>query len=226
MDRLMRAHGFDLFDLSVRRYSLAALPRPFLYPHPLASQTTAGRPFQGDALYLRDPGYPHAGRDLSVWTDDKLLKLAALFALIGLLDQAAELLLLSRNRLASRLDIDAMLDQLTEESQDSDTVLWQGRRLTGYRPYIAAYETDDPAFYGAADRLDTLAAAADVDSQSRFQMARLEEDLHERNLALARARRDLDEANRRIGEAERKLQQMGQSFSWKLTAPLRALRRR
>lgn len=40
MDRFMRARGFDLFDLSVRRYSHAALPAP--YHGPLPGPTSFG----------------------------------------------------------------------------------------------------------------------------------------------------------------------------------------
>ena len=56
----MRQWGFDLFDLSLRRYSTGALPAPFEYDGP--AQTIFGRPYQGDAIYLRDPmttGGPH-----------------------------------------------------------------------------------------------------------------------------------------------------------------------
>ena len=52
-DKLMRQWGFDLFDLSLRRYSTGALPAPFEWDGP--AQTIFGRPYQGDAIYLRDP---------------------------------------------------------------------------------------------------------------------------------------------------------------------------
>src|SRR6185295_6659027 len=45
-DRLMRQWGFDLFGLTVRRYSVAALPAPFELDCP--AQTVFGRPLQGD----------------------------------------------------------------------------------------------------------------------------------------------------------------------------------
>ena len=51
-DRFMRAHGFDLFYLTVRPYSLAALPSRYQLPVP--GQTEYGRPVQGDAIYARD----------------------------------------------------------------------------------------------------------------------------------------------------------------------------
>lgn len=49
VDRLLRSAFYDLFDLSVRRYPLTALPSPYLYSFP--AQSRSGRPFQGDALY-------------------------------------------------------------------------------------------------------------------------------------------------------------------------------
>jgi hypothetical protein len=223
VDRFMRAQGFDLFDLTVRSYALAALPRPFLYPHPLASQTTAGRPFQGDALYLRDVGYPFAeglpGRDLSGWSDDKLLKLATLFAMTGLLDHAAELLLQFRERLSERLDIDATLDLMTREIQDGDADLWAGRRFTRYSDYIAAYEADDPAFYGADQRRQ--AAASDDHAGLRAKAVWREEQLAERDAALAETRKTLDQTVHRLHQAEETLLKLKQSLAWKLIAPLR-----
>jgi hypothetical protein len=217
VDRFMRAQGFDLFDLTVRRYALAALPRPYLYPLPLASQTTAGRPWQGDALYLRDVGYPFAqslpGRDASAWSDDKLLKLATLYAMTGLLDQAAELLILSRERLSLRLDIDAALDVMTRESQDSEPELWAERRFSSYGDYIAAYEADDPAFYGAQAR---RAARAQIEGPEDPQAAWLREALAERDAALADMRRQLDRAHHRINQAEHALDEARKPAGWSL----------
>jgi hypothetical protein len=151
-DRFMRAQGFDLMALTTRPYSLAALPRPFQFPYPFGAQTTQGRPLQGDALYLRDFGHAHPGRDLSGFSDDQLLKLGALYALFGLVDHAAGLLLHFRERLGARLDIDAALDLMVQETQDSEPELWTERRFATHADYIAAYEADDLAFYGANQR--------------------------------------------------------------------------
>ena len=56
VDRLMRKSGFDLFFLSSRPYSTAALPAR--YQHVFPAQTEFGRPLQGDAIYLRDAASP------------------------------------------------------------------------------------------------------------------------------------------------------------------------
>src|SRR5262249_9231507 len=52
IDRFMKARGYELFNLTTRRYSVAALPSTYLYGSPW--QTTRGRVVQGDALYARD----------------------------------------------------------------------------------------------------------------------------------------------------------------------------
>ena len=57
----MRAHGFALFDLTVRTYSSSALPQPYVMPH--AAQSIRGRPLQGDALYIRDFGQKVLGSE-------------------------------------------------------------------------------------------------------------------------------------------------------------------
>jgi hypothetical protein len=138
-DRFMRAHGYNLFHLSVRPYSRAALPSPYLLPYP--AQTQSGQPIQGDALYVRDLGascHPESKQELS---PAKLAKAAFIFAAMGLPDCAAELLLTHRERLRALLDVDVLLDLLCEEAQPD-----RYPRLS-YRNYMAAFERDDPMFY-------------------------------------------------------------------------------
>jgi hypothetical protein len=100
IDRLLRSRGFSLFDLSVWRYTRAALPGPFVYD--LAAQTTTGQAQWGDALYFRDPcndpdflfAKPQPLRDLVS------LKLLALYETFGFPDCVAQLLVLLRDRKA------------------------------------------------------------------------------------------------------------------------------
>lgn len=132
-DRLMRQCGFDLFDLSVRRYASSALPQPYVNSFP--AQTIRGRPLQGDALYLRDLGWTipqHEGLD-----EAKIIKLAALFTLFNLQDQAAEVLIHHRERLAPVLNVEHCLDLLTAE------LGFDG----GYAAYMDRFDADDPMFY-------------------------------------------------------------------------------
>jgi FkbM family methyltransferase len=108
-DRFMRKAGFDLFGLTVRTYSNAALPGRYLYVVPAQGQS--GRPLQGDALYLRDPA-----ADDSELSQDKLLKLAALFSLAALPDCAVEILLRYRDILRHAVEIDEAIGLLVRQS--------------------------------------------------------------------------------------------------------------
>lgn len=134
MDRFMRARGFDLFDLSVRRYSHAALPAP--YHGKLPGPTVFGRPVQGDALYLRDP----CAEEAAVLAPGQLAKLAAIASLAGVPDFAAEILVRHRAALDGVLDVDRGLDALAAQVQPA------GRAALGYRDYMAAFERGDAMF--------------------------------------------------------------------------------
>jgi len=97
---------------------------------------------------------------------------------------------------------------MTQESQDGDPDLWAARRFSSYRDYIAAFEADDPAFYGALDR------RAQADAPSDQQTAWLREALAERDAALAETRRQLDQANHRLHTAKREAE--GNRGGWRL----------
>jgi hypothetical protein len=138
-DRFMRAHGFDLFGLSVRRYSNKSLPAKYLSSAP--AQSEFGRPLQGDALYARDVASPEGSALADELSDEKLTKLAAMFSLFQLPDCAAELLLRFRPRLSNVVDVDRSLDLLAEQAQAD-----RFRNLP-YRTYMAAFEANSPMFY-------------------------------------------------------------------------------
>lgn len=139
VDRFLKRQGFHLFDLTINRYSRAALPAPFVYRAPY--QTVRGQPIWGDALYLRDAGSPDYE---AVWREShspsSLLKLASLFELFDLSDCAAELLLRHRELLAESTDVDALLDLLTPPLD--------GRAMT-YREYRALFDSNIDHFYPA-----------------------------------------------------------------------------
>ena len=233
MDRFMRARGFDLLDLTVRKYSLAAMPRPYLASHPFAAQTTGGRPFQGDAVYLRDLNHRRLQPPPQLDTD-KLLKLAALYALFGLLDHAAEILILHRDRLSARLDVDQVLNVIAAESQDMDADLWEGRRFADYAALMTAFEADDPIFYDAWDRRARHQAKLSQDSATAASLADQVVALRaQADAGRAEAARVAAEAEARIAEAEAsraaaqgEVEAMRRTLSWRVTAGLRALRRR
>lgn len=139
-DRLMRAWGFELFALSTRTYSSAALPAPYRWGVP--AQTTIGRPLQGDALYLRDFGWVLPGCDPADYGAEKHAKLAALFAMFNLPDLAAEVLVRSRDLVGRILDVDHALDLLVRQL---------GSDLS-YPDYMAAFAAEEPEFFRAGSK--------------------------------------------------------------------------
>jgi methyltransferase FkbM-like protein len=136
-DRYLKERGFELFDLSVRRYSTAALPARFALP--VAAETVTGRILQGDALYFRDVANPeHRSSVMDVLRPTQLLKLACLFDLCGLADCAAEILVEARERLQPLVDVETLLDTLVPEP-------WAAT-LT-YRQYLDRFGRGDPMFF-------------------------------------------------------------------------------
>jgi FkbM family methyltransferase len=151
-DRFMRKQGFDLFNLTVRRYSVAALPSRYLLAQP--AQSELGRPLQGDALYIRDLCNPGQADFVANLSPEKLLKAAAIFAAFNLPDCAAEILLKFRAKLASRCDVEKLLDILAAQVQrGAESVL-------SYKEYIAAFEKDQDLFYLPPRRPPLTAASA------------------------------------------------------------------
>lgn len=142
-DRFMREQGFELFDLSLRRVSMAALPAPFRYdnaPH----ETTFGRIIQGDALYLRDPcGRPESQTGAAPLAPLKILKLACLFELFHLPDQAAELLRDYAAHINSIAEVQPLLHLLANEVNP---------KLESYDLYLQGFRNDPTSFYPS--RLD------------------------------------------------------------------------
>jgi FkbM family methyltransferase len=131
VDRLLRAHGFDLYSLHPARYASAALPMPFIEAYPGAA--SGGRVVHAQALYLRPGAQP---------TPAAILKTAALMALAELPDQAAELLATQGGGLPPGFDLAAALDLLTAQVQE-DT----GSDFASYGAYVEAFERRDPSFF-------------------------------------------------------------------------------
>jgi FkbM family methyltransferase len=94
VDRKMRELGFDLYDLTLRKYSSASFPAKFEFK--CVAQTISGRPYQGDALYFRDPcskGLNNGAPNCPELNLISQYKLASMYELFGMPDQAVELLL-------------------------------------------------------------------------------------------------------------------------------------
>ena len=140
-DRFMKAKGFELFNLTVRRYSLAALPSRYLLDVP--AQTEFGRPLQGDALYVRDLGNPEHQEFAAGLPPIKLLNLVCVFAAFKLPDCAAEIALRFRQRLSPLCDVDHLLDLLSEQAQGA------GERRLSYREYMERFAAQDGMFFPA-----------------------------------------------------------------------------
>lgn len=233
MDRLMRRKGFSLFGLSVRKYSSAALPSPFMDRHP--GPTYQGRPFQGDAIYMRDLASGFWMDEAAAVSDDKLLKLCALFSLFELADQAAEVLLAHGDRLAGRLDIPDALDRLTQEAQES----WP--EGVSFRDWIRKFEESDPFFfdiYGARNRW--LARLIQTRDEAPVREKALQETLAAAEIArdeadgratqaeaAAQAATDALRAHeaqaKHLIDSEITLRAIRASTLWRALAPLRAL---
>jgi hypothetical protein len=138
-ERYMKAQGYELFNLTVRRYSLAALPSRYLLNVP--AQTEFGRPLQGDALYIRDLGNPERRELAERLPPGKLVNALALFAVFNLPDCAAEIAVLHRATLAKIVDVDRVLDLLAAQAQgDVECPLT-------YREYMEAFDRQDPMFF-------------------------------------------------------------------------------
>jgi hypothetical protein len=142
-DRYMKAQGYELFNVTVRRYSLAALPGRYLLSVP--AQTRFGRPLQGDALYIRDLGNPEHREVAERLGPAKLLNLVAVFAAFNLPDCAAEIALVYRKPLAGLCDVDRVLDLLAAQAQGDVE-----RPLT-YREYMEAFDRGDPMFFPSSE---------------------------------------------------------------------------
>lgn len=141
VDRFMKARGFELFGLTVRKYSVAALPSRSVWWLPAA--TEFGRPLQGDALYIRDLGsheYDAFSAQLAV---PKLLNLVCLFSAFNLPDCAAEIVLRFRDRLEPACNVVRLLDLLAHQAQGPND------QPLGYEDYLRRFELNDPMFYTA-----------------------------------------------------------------------------
>lgn len=193
VDRFMRACGFELFTLSMRAYSAAALPAPYLLTIP--AQSCWGRPFQGDAIYLRDLAAPEYREWAETSAPAKLAKLAALFSLAGLPDCAAEILVAFREPIGASLDVDKGLEMLIRQCFPS------GEEVPTYKEYLQQFAADSRRFYPGQPVAAQTPASDGASDGNGNEVRRLQEEL-------ARARMELAS--------------LRGSTSWRLTAPLRA----
>lgn len=147
-DRFMRQFKFDLFFLSTRRYSNKHLPARYLYSVP--AQSVFGRPFQGDALYLRDICAEYNQDFASRLTPEKKLNLAILYSLFSLPDCAAEILNVFEAEITPLIDVRHALDLLAAQAQDMTGIRGPTGEYMDYEEYMRRFRDNDPMFYGAA----------------------------------------------------------------------------
>ncbi len=148
VDRFMKARGFELFNLTVRRYSTSALPSRFSARAPGA--TEFGRVHQGDAMYARDLGSGLYEEFASVLPAGKMLNLAGIFAVFDLPDCAAELVLKFRSQLAAVCDVDRALDALARQAEGG---------AASYRRTVERFRKKPQAFLGTKNPLLQMSRA-------------------------------------------------------------------
>ncbi|GAB5558513.1 MAG: hypothetical protein SynsKO_01600 [Synoicihabitans sp.] len=138
IDRCLRSWGFDLFELSTRRCTMAALPATFRFdeaPH----ETDYGRVLQGDALYLRDPvGWEKVPENSVALSPTKLLKLCCLFELFSMPDHAAELIRDRNTELEQVVETLPLLHLLAHQSAP---------HLRNYHEHVNGFRDDPASFY-------------------------------------------------------------------------------
>jgi hypothetical protein len=152
VDRFLKAHGFELFNLTIRRYSTSALPGRFKGRAPGA--TDMGRVHQGDAMYARDLGSGLCDDFAKSLRADKILNLAVIFAIFDLPDCAAEILVKFRSLLGERWDVEHMLDLLAAQAE-FDWVCRPGR----YRRHMERFEQRPLEFLGTKNPFPRLGRA-------------------------------------------------------------------
>lgn len=171
VDRFMKEHGFELFGLTINKYSTAALPSRYLWHLPGRSEF--GRPLQGDALYVRDLASCDYDEFTAQLPTTKLLNLICIFASFHLPDCAAEVVLRFSDRLRSVCDVDRILNLLAAQAQGpTETPL-------SYREYIRRFESNDAMFFTKSPPSATVSKPTPADE-------------------LAEVRRQLEHARERI----------------------------
>lgn len=224
VDRFMKARGFELFGLTVRRYSVAALPSRSLWRLPAA--TEFGRPLQGDALYVRDLAAPEYEAIAARMPIAKLGNLMSLFAAFDLPDCAADVAIRFRDRLRAACDVDRLLDLLAAQAQRTAV------RPLSYAEYIRRFEASDPMFFttemevvaplaSAPERVGDTAKQDGTDIQDQLRRAqddlrRLHLELTEQHTIGRQRARALEDAGRQSIDAANRIAAMESSKFWKL----------
>ncbi len=212
IDLVMRRNGFDLFDLSVRRYSLAALPAPFEWS--IAGETVTGRPVQGDAVYLRDLTSTDLLNNPTLATARNVGALIGLFDLFQLPDLAIE-------------HLDRFQDLLPAQfSHEVRTLAVQGTPFSTVEELLLAFESEHPYFWPWPDAYIVDQAPVErIEPQRRHQA--------EMHRMLAASLADADRLRSQLAAATelslaraKDLAALESSWSWRLAQPARWAKQR
>jgi methyltransferase FkbM-like protein len=155
-DKLMRKYGFDLCDLTIRKYSKKTLPSKFVFKMP--AETKFGVPYQGDALYIRDIVREKEEGTYKKLPIDKLCKIILIYKIYGLPDCAAEILLKFEDTFSKyNINIELILDYLTPTLNN---------KKISYREYISGFKNNVNEFRPKRDsfikrQLNRLVAIVD-----------------------------------------------------------------
>jgi Methyltransferase FkbM domain len=172
VDRFLKQRGFELFNLTIRRYSTGALPSRFVGRAPGATQM--GRVHQGDAMYARDLAsgiYQDFAESLPA---EKILNLVVILAIFDLPDCAAEVVLKYQTLLSPRWDVERMLDLLGAQAERSLVY-----RPGSYRRHIETFHQTPRAFLGTKNPLLRVGPALRkgyLKWRGRMELLRLERE--------------------------------------------------
>ena len=217
VDRFLKGCGFELFGLSTRHYSMAALPAP--YACRLPAQSLWGRPLQGDAIYLRDAAAPEHATWATSAGPHKLVKLAALFSLAGLPDCAAEIL--------KRFDeiVDTVLPHLAGlECLVAQCVPADGT-IPSYADYITQFEANSSSFYPTDDEVSQSIdrdAATVMEARAIDSLAVAKAGATGRPVA-SLADREVSETRDEVKRLRQEIAALRKSTSWRIMAPFRSI---
>ncbi len=139
-DRFMKSHGFEIFNLTVQRYSASALPARFLRNK--AGPAEYGRVLSGDALYVRDLASGLYDDFAARLSPDKILNVVAIFSAFQLPDCAAEVVQKFRPALSAICDVDRALDLLAAQARDRGSG-------ASYDEYVSLFRRDPQSFLAA-----------------------------------------------------------------------------
>ncbi len=169
VDRFLKARGFELFNLTLRRYSTSALPSRFVSRAP--GPTESGRVHHGDAMYARDLESGLYDDFANSLTADKILNLAAIFAIFDLPDCAAEVVLRFRSLLSQLCDVDRILDLLATQAEH------EVFGIASYNRHMERFLREPGRFRGTRNPLPRLAHAwkrGYLKWKGRMQLLKLE----------------------------------------------------